>query len=685
VIPYGAAPRGKAGFAGNPGVPFNRPARAFRMASQVAGEALAMAGLSIPERAAMGVIVTTCWGDIEDLERHYAELKGCLGDPRSALPLRLRAALAIYPMGSIATRIARRFGLCGPIATISNACASGNIACSTAQELVAKGDCAGVLVLGVERFTLTGVWGAERSGFVGRTLMPFDGCRNGTVLGEGAAALLLQQEGAGNARAHLVGSAMACEEGADIILFGEEGEAFTKAMGAALQAGGLTRDEVDLVSAHSPGTLAIDALETRAIGRLWRGASRLPAVNAFKSMSAHMSGASAVAEGVACVAQMAEGVIHGNAMLTEPDAKLGCPVMPSRSRAQPSSVALSNACGSGGINTSIALVAPSREHSRGGATSQKRHTVLITAADFVQAPDATDDWFDPDDWFDRSEGVWEMNRSGQIGAIAGLIAARSSRLFEEAGEIGRETAIVSGSWISGAPSATIAFCEGLAKNPPEFLPSMAFNNGSHLGSIILGRRLGLVGFTTTYCGHVASGLQALAASVRLVARGEVTAAIALSYDVTHPAMREFASRIDDASGLMAMRDGAGAVICEDAVHAARRGARVLSAVSGTLEFGDRLSAGHESIAAAAAKFDELMSGGVSRIVIASPAGAGLEALADRLAGLSGASRDPQGASFHSGAAQPAIDLCRIVPLAKPTVVLAGSDDGSKAAIRLDPA
>jgi 3-oxoacyl-[acyl-carrier-protein] synthase II len=681
TVPYGAVPHGKAGFAGQPAIPFDVPARAWRMAERAVSQALAMSALSASARAELGVIVTTCWGDIEDLERQYAELKAAGDREWAPFSRKARAAFAAYPMGSIADRIAVRFGLNGPVGTISNACASGNIACSIAQEMIEAGDAPGMLIVGAERFTLTGLWGAERSGFVGRSLQPFDAQRGGTVLGEGAAAILLERDGKDRAMASLCGSAMSCESGADIILFKEDGWAFTTAMRDALTAGGFTPSDVDLISTHAPGTLLIDLLETKAIGRLLNGSGTV-SVNSFKSMTGHMSGASAVAEIAACVAQMGLGVAHGNAALAVPDPMLEYSVMPATSQNRAISVALSNACGSGGINTSVALAASHLSKSLKEADA-KENAVAITAVEAIQAPGEEPDWFDLDAWFDPSEGIREMNRSGQIGAIAGLMAARASGLFDSDRAAGQNTAVLSGSWIAGAPFATEAFCDGLSKEPPLFLPSMAFNNGSHLGSIILARHLGLIGFATNYCGHVASGLQALSGAGRLIRRGAVRAALALSYDVVHPGAAEIARRLRWAN-LTGLRDGAGAVLCESRDSAIQRGAPILGLLTGGRDFGDHLRDGDASLNRALQKLDPVLRGDIGTVILASPAGPGLRGLADRIVGDKTACRLHNSLTVHSGAAQFAIALRSILPLDRPVLVLAGEDRGAKVALRIDP-
>jgi hypothetical protein len=301
----------------------------------------------------------------------------------------------------------------------------------------------------------------------------------------------------------------------------------------------------------------------------------------------------------------------------------------------------------------------------------------------LQAPDLAEDWLDLGKWFAPGDGVSFMNRAGQVGAIAGIMAAEESRLFAFAPDMASRTAVISGSWIAGWPSATAALCEGLRKRPVEIYPSTAFDNGCHLGSIILCRRYGITGLTTTFCGDVASGLQAMEGAARVVRHGYVDAAMALSYDVTHRALQAVGESMPAARVLVGLRDGASAVLFESAALAARRQVSVLAEVRAALPFGHRPGE-PGAIERACDRVAESVGGPVRRLVLARPADEGMIALAGALARSLGAVVDLTPDESHSGAAQAMLLLESLLPLREAVLLLAGQSTGAKVAIVLDP-
>lgn len=686
AIPYGEAPRGKYAFAANfDAFPADEPARCAVMAAHVCREAAGMDSLFNQARRRTGVIVATCWGDVEDLERQYDDFNRIYGEEGKTRPLKsLQAALTTYPFGSIADHVANALGLFGPRGAISNACASGNIATGVARDWLLAGQCDAMAVIGVERFSLSGVWGAERSGFVGRALKPFDENRDGTVLGEGAACLLLRRiEDAAKPKAYIDAWAMTCEEGADIITLKEDGAAIERAMRLALERAGRRPEEVGLVSAHAPGTIAIDALETKAISRIWPAAT--PHVNAMKSMTGHMSGASAVTEAAACIAQMETSVRHGNHGLETQDPMIPLTVAPPQSVHASTDVVLSNACGGGGVNTSITISSPRARRSRQPLPQSGDVRIVITALDYLKAPavmpSAPDsDWYDVDEWFAPEEKVGYMNRSGQLGAIAGIKAIDASGLLRGDAGVAASTAIISGSWIAGWPTASVAFCEGLRKTPIEIYPSTAFDNGCHLGSIIISRRYAITGMTTTYCGDLASGGLALMGAANSVKVGYVKAAVALSYDVTHENVARVAAAESDCTLLRAFGDGAAAAVLEPRDAAFARGARILGEIADAYAFSDAVQQGAYAAVCAkdiAGRFERC---DIERVVVSASPDPALETLGALVAKHMDADLQIEDDSFHCGAAQMMSRMARALPARHGVLFITGAAQGAKIAV-----
>jgi len=688
-IPYGEAPRGKYHFSLNSLPPSSHQNRCSLMSHTVLNEAISMDPDFGVNQNKTGLLIATCWGDTEDLEKQYDEfMRGFQEAPGEKLPKQLKSAALTYPLGSIGDNLCKTYELTGPRGVISNACASGNIAIGAARDILLTGQCDAMVVIGVERFTLSGVWGAERSGFVGRKLKPFDANRDGTVLGEGAACLILRRaKDASTPRAFVESWAMTCEEGADIIALKADGAAIEESMNRAIARAGRSPNEIDIISAHAPGTLAIDALETKAVARIWPEQS--PLVNSLKSMTGHMSGASAITEAVACIAQLETGIVHGNYGLEKQDPIIPIKVVSTNSVSTNANIALSNACGGGGLNTSIVLSSPRAEKPRHASPPPEPIKVAITAMDFLQAPNTKplpncSDWYDIKDWFHAEEKISYMNRSGQLGAIAGIKAIEASKLLTASPEIAPCTAIISGSWIAGWPTASVAFCEGLRKSPVEIFPSTAFDNGCHLGSIILSRRYGFTGMTTTYCGDLASGGMALFAADNAVSAGYVKAAVSLAYDVTHETIAHLATAEKNITSLEKFTDGASAAVLEPLQDAEHRGSKILGIISGKLGFSHNLLRKQAVQSAASEIANHFRNCDISEVCVAAPWDQSLKKFGSTVAQMIGANLDWDNSQSHIAAAQFMAVIARKLPSKDTTLFITGTASGSKLAVAISP-
>jgi malonyl-ACP decarboxylase len=184
---------------------------------------------------------------------------------------------------------------------------------------------------------------------------PFDAARRGFVLGEGAAAVVLEAEPLARARGVAVHGFL---EGGAIRLHGTrstdpsaDGEA--RAIRAALQDAGVAPGEVDYVSAHATSTKLGDEVEMQAV-RMVLGDAAQAAVNSTKSLVGHCLGAAAGVELIACLQQMAGGFVHPNLNLVHPDDDR-LMLVGATAAAHPTRVALKNSFGFGGINTSLVV------------------------------------------------------------------------------------------------------------------------------------------------------------------------------------------------------------------------------------------------------------------------------------------------------------------------------------------
>jgi 3-oxoacyl-(acyl-carrier-protein) synthase len=570
---------------------------------------------------------------------------------------------------------------------ISNACAGGNIVLGVAMDLIRQGTCRTVVAVGVDRFGLSGLWGAERSGFVGRSLRPFDRDRAGTVLGEGAACVVLEHDGP-SARARAVawleGYGCGSEPIADSIEL-LEGNGLQMSMRDALADAGRRAADVDYVNAHAPGTRVLDRVECRAVAELWRGLDKTPLINATKALTGHLSGASALVELVATVVQMQGGFVHGNPGLEHVDPDLPVEVVGSTRMDQHVRRSISNACGGGGINASVVVCAPGAEAAPARSESEARR-ILISGVSVERAPRRATgpeelQWFDVGAWFDGAEdkGYTFMNRSGQVAAITACQALEQAGFDKGRSRVSSErVAVLGGAWLGGWQIISNALCEGLRSRPVRIYPSTSLNNGPHMGSLIICREYGFVGPWHLVCGSVDSGLQALALAQRMIAADRVEAAVVMGYDIDDPWLRRVTDWMPDCTALLGFREGAAAIVVVAERSAPQPGVTPLAELLGGAFVSGSLEAEEQVVEAADRLLSQLGSPEVASVVVCAPADAGLLRLGRRLASIAKASLEPP-RETHSIAAE-ALARFAELPSSGNTLILSGASGSSQTAV-----
>ncbi len=188
---------------------------------------------------------------------------------------------------------------------------------------------------------------------------PFDQNRDGFVMGEGAGVLILETLSHARKRdAYIYGEISGVGMTSDahhMVHPSETGESAAKAMHLALQDGGIAPQQVDYINAHGTSTPLGDAAETEAIKKVFGpDAYRLP-VSSTKSMIGHLCGAAAAVELIATVCAIEEGYIPPTINYESPDPDCDLDYVPNQGRAAEIGVALSNAFGFGGHNTTLAV------------------------------------------------------------------------------------------------------------------------------------------------------------------------------------------------------------------------------------------------------------------------------------------------------------------------------------------
>jgi 3-oxoacyl-[acyl-carrier-protein] synthase II len=329
-------------------------------------QAMADAGLesACGDVDAAGCYVGSALGGVAFAEeQHAAYLE------RGAPSVNPALALAVFG-GAACTNVAMALGLRGPSMANSNSCASGAVAIGEAFRLVRAGQAPFMLAGGVETplapltfgsFALIKAMSAAHA-CPERASRPFDRARDGFVMGEGAAMLLLEDLARARARGARVYAEVSgyatTNDAYNMLAPRPGGEQAARAMLLALADAGLAAEDVEYVNAHASATPIGDAAEAAAIRRaLGPERARAVPVSGLKGLYGHPLGASGAIETAVCALAMERGFVPGTANLVEPDADCGLNVVGPLGLAASPRTVLNNAFGFGGINAALVLTA----------------------------------------------------------------------------------------------------------------------------------------------------------------------------------------------------------------------------------------------------------------------------------------------------------------------------------------
>jgi 3-oxoacyl-[acyl-carrier-protein] synthase II len=328
-----------------------------------AKEALESSGLEITESNAgrIGVLVSSAIGGIKSLQD--AVIMNHTEGPRRVSPFLIPM---LMPNGA-AGMIAIDHQIKGPCFSVASACASGADGIGTAMLMLKAGMIDAALAGGAETtICTTGVAAFDRVGAMSRrnedysmTPQPFDRNRDGLVMGEGGAVLVLETESHAKARganilAELAGYG-ATADAFHVTAPHENGEGGSAAMRMALASARATVDDLGYINAHGTGTSLNDQSETRAIKAAFgQKAYELP-ISSTKSMTGHMMGATGALEAIFCVQVVREGILPPTIHYETPDPECDLDYIPNEAREKRVDLALSNAFGFGGHNAVLAI------------------------------------------------------------------------------------------------------------------------------------------------------------------------------------------------------------------------------------------------------------------------------------------------------------------------------------------
>ncbi|PYP84898.1 MAG: beta-ACP synthase [Candidatus Angelobacter sp. Gp1-AA117] len=320
-----------------------------------ARQALADAGMTIDSDLAgkTAIITGSCVGGQSSQDEGFVSLYQ--KNLNRVHPLTIPRTMA----NAGASHISMQFGISGPAYTISTACSSANHAIGQAFWMVRNRLTEVAITGGSEAPFSLGIlkaWEAMRVVSPG-TCRPFCKERQGLILGEGAAMLVLEPLDRARARGariygEITGFGMSSDAG-HITTPTVSGPA--SAMKAALTDAGLEPQQIAYINAHGTGTPANDVTETRAIRQVFGSHADHLAVSSTKSMHGHALGAAGALEAVATLMAIHEQLIPPTANFTTPDPECDLDVVPNNARQGQVEFALSNSFAFGGLNAVLAF------------------------------------------------------------------------------------------------------------------------------------------------------------------------------------------------------------------------------------------------------------------------------------------------------------------------------------------
>jgi nodulation protein E len=308
----------------------------------------AQAGVSFdPARA--GAIIGTAAGGHTTIEDNYRAVfaEGRARVPPLTVP-RLMASAA-------PSHLSLAHGLQGPCFAVSSACASSNHAIGLAMQMIRAGAADVMLAGGAEAMVTFGgikAWEGLRV-LSPSTCRPFAATRDGLVLGEGAAVLVLEEATHAAARgarvlAEVAGFGMTADAG-DLLSPTVDGP--VRAMRAALAEAGLDPGDIGYINAHGTGTRLNDATEAQAIRAVFPAP---PPVSSTKGAHGHLIGAAGAVEALACLMAL-QGLLPPTVNHDAPDPAIGLDVIPNVVRKARVQACLSNAFAFGGLNAVLVV------------------------------------------------------------------------------------------------------------------------------------------------------------------------------------------------------------------------------------------------------------------------------------------------------------------------------------------
>jgi len=309
----------------------------------------------------IGIMIGTGAGGIASLEEQHRTFleKG----PRRVSPMTVPMFIVNMASGMLAVRL----GAKGPGMDVSSACATGGHALALACRLIQAGDADCMIAGGVEAcltpFAVSAFAAMKalstRNDQPEKASRPFDRDRDGFVMAEGGAVMVLETYTRAKARgakilATVKGIGMS-QDAYHMVAPDPEATAVVYAMRAALNQAGISAGDIGYINAHGTSTPLNDRTETMAIKQVFGKEAYNVPVSSTKSMTGHLIGGAAGLETAVCVLAMQHGMLPPTINLTNPDPECDLNYIPGRAIAKEVHYCLNNAFAFGGQNICLAL------------------------------------------------------------------------------------------------------------------------------------------------------------------------------------------------------------------------------------------------------------------------------------------------------------------------------------------
>lgn len=329
-------------------------------AVESANQALAQSGVDLSKENPyrVGVIIGSGIGGIDTIYEN--SVKHHEGGQRKVSPLMIPTGITNTAAGVVAIV----HDLRGPNKNVVTACATGTqcigdavnlLKLGKADVMLAGGTEATIIPFALASFGAMKALSTKRNDSPEQASRPFDADRDGFVMGEGAAVLVLEREEHAKAR----GAEILCEikgvgESADayhIAAPREDGLSVAAAMKEALREAAVNPEQIGYFNAHGTSTKLNEMTETLALKQVF--GEQTPPVSSTKSMTGHLLGAAGAIEAVACIQAIREGILPPNINYETPDPECQVNLVANQAREAEIAFAMSNSLGFGGHNASI--------------------------------------------------------------------------------------------------------------------------------------------------------------------------------------------------------------------------------------------------------------------------------------------------------------------------------------------